>query len=55
MEQDLKMTMQRGKHIESKRHTESQAYQSDVQALRKRVVNYESYIKQLKDYVDKDD
>ena len=45
----------RGKHSEAKRHRETQAFQSDVQSLRKRVTDYERYIKQLKEYVDKED
>ena len=55
LEHDLKVMTQRGKYTEGKRHTEAQAFQSDVQSLRKRVTNYERYIKQLKEYVDKED
>lgn len=55
LEMDLKSMTKRGKHSEAKRHRETQAFQGDVQSLRKRVTDYERYIKQLKEYVDKED
>ena len=41
--------------LEDKRTAERQAYINDIQALRKRVTDYERHIKRLKQFVDKED
>ena len=40
--------------MESKRITENQAFQSDVASIKKRVINFERYIKRLKQHVDEE-
>ena len=38
--------------IESRRVTENQAFQNDIMSIKKRVINFERYIKRLKKHVD---
>ena len=40
------------KIIEQRRATETQAFQADIQSVKKRVINFERYIKRLKKHVD---
>ena len=40
--------------MESKRVTENQAFSSDVASIKKRVINFERYIKRLKQHVDEE-
>ena len=40
--------------VENRRNTESNAFQSDVQTLKKKVADYEKYIKKLKQLVDEE-
>lgn len=40
------------KSIEQKRMAESQAFAGDIQSVKKRVINFERYIKRLKKHVD---
>ena len=55
LENDLKLNGRRGKQIEAKRTAESQAFTNDIQAMRKRVHDYERHIKRLKLFVDRED
>ena len=40
--------------IESRRVTENQAFTNDIQSVKKRVINFERYIKRLKKHVDEE-
>lgn len=40
------------KIIEHRRNTETQAFTADIQSVKKRVINFERYIKRLKKHVD---
>lgn len=40
------------KVIETRRLTEAQAFTTDIQSIKKRVINFERYIKRLKKHVD---
>lgn len=40
--------------IESRRITESQAFSADIQSIKRRVINFERYIKRLKKHVDEE-
>ena len=42
------------KQIEKRRLTEQQAFTSDIQSIKKRVINFERYIKRLKKHVDEE-
>ena len=55
LEAQLKANGKRGKKIDGKRTTETAMFQNDIQALRKRVQDYERHIKRLKLYVDRED
>ena len=55
LEAEIKKINKRGKQFDTRRAIESQAFISDIQALRKRVSDYERHIKRLKLYVDKED
>ena len=55
LETQLKVNSKRGKKIENKRVGEVNSFTNDVQALRKRVQDYERHIKRLKMFVDKED
>lgn len=40
--------------IESRRVTENQAFSADIQSIKRRVINFERYIKRLKKHVDEE-
>lgn len=40
--------------IESRRITENQAFSADIQSIKRRVINFERYIKRLKKHVDEE-
>ena len=40
--------------IESRRITESQAFAADISSIKKRVINFERYIKRIKQHVDEE-
>jgi len=40
--------------IEARRLTETQAFSNDIQSIKKRVINFERYIKRLKKHVDEE-
>lgn len=42
------------KDLERRRIVESQAFTGDIQSVKKRVINFERYIKRLKKYVDEE-
>lgn len=42
------------KIIDSRRVTETQAFSNDIQSIKKRVINFERYIKRLKKHVDEE-
>jgi len=54
LEAKVKTAIKQVKKITSRRDTESSTFTSDIQALRKRVTDYERYIKKLKYFVDKE-
>ncbi|CDW88882.1 UNKNOWN [Stylonychia lemnae] len=54
MERNLNQVIDKSKLIVSRRATESNAFNGDVQTLKKKVKNYEAYIKTLKDLVDQE-
>ena len=55
LESEIKSVNKYGKQLEGRRNIEAQAFTGDIQALRKRVTDYERHIKRLKHYVDKED
>ena len=55
LEGELGANRKRSKKIENKRATETATFSNDVQALRKRVQDYERHIKRLKMFVDRED
>ena len=42
------------KLIDSRRNTEHQTFTADIQSIKKRVINFERYIKKLKQHVDEE-
>jgi len=42
------------KKLDSRRTTEGQAFKADIESVKKRVVNFERYIKRLKKHVDEE-
>ena len=54
MEQQLSYCKKAIKSLDKRRITESQAFQSDIQSVKKRVINFERYIKRLKKHVDEE-
>eukprot|EP00347_Sterkiella_histriomuscorum_P001132 403373203 len=54
MESNLHMVVDKSKLLVNRRATENQAFQGDVLTLKKRVNQYERYIKTLKDLVDQE-
>mmetsp|Transcript_1423 Transcript_1423/g.2496 ORF Transcript_1423/g.2496 Transcript_1423/m.2496 type:complete len:108 (-) Transcript_1423:3-326(-) len=42
------------KIIDARRLTEAQSFTNDIQSIKKRVINFERYIKRLKKYVDEE-
>lgn len=55
LDMKIKMTSKRVKKLDDRRTNERSAFTNDIQALRKRVTDYERHIKRLKTYVDKED
>lgn len=54
LELELESYLQREDNIEFRRQRESATFKEDIVALKKRITDYELYIKRLKDLVDKD-
>jgi len=52
MERNLNQVIDKSKLIVSRRATESNAFNGDIQTLKKKVKSYEAYIKTLKDLVE---
>ena len=51
----IKQATKRVRKLDDKRSNERAAFTNDIQALRKRVTDYERHIKRLKHFVDKED
>ena len=54
MQEDIGVCKDRIKIIDSRRMTETQAFTNDIQSIKKRVINFERYIKRLKKHVDEE-
>ena len=54
MDQNLRQVTDKARLIETRRATETQAFTNDIKTLKKKVNEYESYIKNLKDFVDQE-
>lgn len=50
--EDIRFCRDKVKIIDQRRTTETQAFSADIQSIKKRVINFERYIKRLKRYVD---
>lgn len=54
LERNIHMCQKKIRILDKQRHTENQTYQGDIQSLKKRVINFERYIKRLKAHVDEE-
>ena len=54
LERDIIQCTDKIKLIEARRQTETQAFTTDIQNIKKRVINFERYIKRLKKHVDEE-
>lgn len=54
LEQKIGLCKKQIKFLDKLRLTESQAFSSDIQSVKKRVINFERYIKRLKAHVDEE-
>mmetsp|Transcript_24787 Transcript_24787/g.38584 ORF Transcript_24787/g.38584 Transcript_24787/m.38584 type:complete len:81 (-) Transcript_24787:45-287(-) len=54
LQQSIASCKDRIKIIDSRRLTETQAFSNDIQSIKKRVINFERYIKRLKQHVDEE-
>ena len=54
LDQQIGQCRQKIRVIESRRGTEAQAFIGDIQSVKRRVINFERYIKRLKKHVDEE-
>lgn len=54
MEKSVHICQKKMKTLDQTRASENQAFQTDIQSLKKRVINFERYIKRLKAHVDEE-
>lgn len=54
LEKNIHLCQKKIKVLDQTRASENQAFQTDIQSLKKRVINFERYIKRLKAHVDEE-